>query len=250
MFDAHPGGWNHDGVEGPDHLAEVRVRIDREAYCPALQAVHPEWLVLAEDDYRLDLEQLPDPTWADTQLLYVCSPGNPTGNVMTLEDWERVFALSDRHGFVIASDECYSEIYFDETAPPLGGLQAAQRLGRDRLPAAGVVRQPVQALQRARHALGLSSPAMPRSWRSSCSTAPIIGSAMSLAMQAASRAAWEDEAHVRDNRRLYREKFEAFTAHPARGRAGATCRTRPSICGCARRWPTPNSPAASTKPTT
>ena len=91
---------------------------------------------------------------------------------MTLEDWERLFALSDRHGFVIASDECYSEIYFDEAAPPLGALQAAQQLGRDGFPAAGGVRQPVQALQCAGHALGLCRRATPRSWRNSCSTAP------------------------------------------------------------------------------
>ncbi len=70
------------------------------------------------------------PVWRRTQLLYVCSPGNPTGKVLDLAEWKEIFALADRHGFIIASDECYSEIYFDEAAPPLGALQAATRLGR------------------------------------------------------------------------------------------------------------------------
>ena len=69
--------------------------------------------------------------WRDVQLVYVCSPGNPTGHVMSLDEWKQLFELSDRHGFVIASDECYSEIYFEEGKPPLGSLQAAHRLGRD-----------------------------------------------------------------------------------------------------------------------
>lgn len=81
-------------------------------------------------NFACDYASVPDEVWARTQLLYVCSPGNPTGAVLTLDDWRELFALSDRHGFVIASDECYSEIYFDEAAPPLGGLEAAHRLGR------------------------------------------------------------------------------------------------------------------------
>ena len=176
-----------------------------------LAGAAPEFInILAEDNFRLDLSQLPESTWADTQLLYVCSPGNPTGNVMTLEDWERVFALSDRHGIVIASDECYSEIYFDESAPPLGALQAAQRLGRAGFPRLVVF----GSLSKRSNVPGMRSGYV-------AGDAAILekfllyrtyhGSAMSLAIQAASRAAWEDEAHVRDNRRLYREKFEAFT---------------------------------------
>ncbi len=176
-----------------------------------LAGAAPEFInILAEDGFRLDLSQLPEPIWADTQLLYVCSPGNPTGNVMTLDDWERVFALSDRHGIVIASDECYSEIYFDESAPPLGGLQAAQRLGRAGFPRLVVF----GSLSKRSNVPGMRSGYV-------AGDAAILekfllyrtyhGSAMSLAIQAASRAAWEDEAHVRDNRRLYRDKFEAFT---------------------------------------
>ena len=78
-------------------------------------------------------DDIDDATWARTQLLYVCSPGNPTGAVMPLAEWQRLFELSDRHGFVIASDECYSEIYFRDDAP-LGGLEAAQALGRSGFP--------------------------------------------------------------------------------------------------------------------
>jgi aspartate/methionine/tyrosine aminotransferase len=81
-------------------------------------------------NFACDYAAVPADIWARTQLLYVCSPGNPTGAVLTLDDWRELFALSDRYGFVIASDECYSEIYFDEAQPPLGALEAAHRLGR------------------------------------------------------------------------------------------------------------------------
>ena len=81
-------------------------------------------------NFAADWSQIDEATWARTQLLYVCSPGNPTGAVMPLSEWRSLFELSDRHGFVIASDECYSEIYFGDE-PPLGSLQAAKALGRD-----------------------------------------------------------------------------------------------------------------------
>jgi N-succinyldiaminopimelate aminotransferase len=80
--------------------------------------------------FALDLDAIPDEAWTRTQLLYVCSPGNPTGRVLAIDDWRALFDRADRHGFVIASDECYSEIYGDESAPPIGGLEAAARLGR------------------------------------------------------------------------------------------------------------------------
>ncbi|MFN3496366.1 MAG: aminotransferase class I/II-fold pyridoxal phosphate-dependent enzyme, partial [Hydrogenophaga sp.] len=80
-------------------------------------------------NFAADWSQVPDAVWARTQLLYVCSPGNPAGAVMPLAEWQMLFELSDRHGFVIASDECYSEIYFRDE-PPLGGLEAAHKLGR------------------------------------------------------------------------------------------------------------------------
>jgi N-succinyldiaminopimelate aminotransferase len=81
-------------------------------------------------DFVADYAAVPEEVWRRTQLLYVCSPGNPTGKVLSLEDWKEIFGLADRHGFVVASDECYSEIYFDEAEPPLGALQAAAKLGR------------------------------------------------------------------------------------------------------------------------
>ena len=177
-----------------------------------LAGAEPEFInTLPGDGYRLDFDQLPASVWAQTQLIYVCSPANPTGTVMRLEDWERLFALSDRHGFVIASDECYSEIYFDEADPPLGGLQAAHRLGRDgypRLVCFGSLskRSNVPGMRSgfvAGDATMLEKFLLFRTY---------LGNAMSLTVQAASRAAWEDEAHVRDNRRLYREKFEAALA--------------------------------------
>jgi N-succinyldiaminopimelate aminotransferase len=80
-------------------------------------------------NFAPDYSSVPDDVWARVQLLYLCSPGNPTGAVLTLDDWRELFALADRHGFVIAADECYSEIYFGAT-PPLGALEAAHQLGR------------------------------------------------------------------------------------------------------------------------
>src|ERR1019366_7143987 len=94
-----------------------------------LAGATPSFLnTLPEDNYALNFSQLPEDIWQRTQLIYVCTPGNPTGRVMPLAEWETLFGMSDRRGFVIASDECYSEIYFSEK--PLGALQAAHRLGR------------------------------------------------------------------------------------------------------------------------
>jgi N-succinyldiaminopimelate aminotransferase len=177
-----------------------------------LAGAAPEFInILPENQFRLDLGQLPEATWADVQLLYVCSPGNPTGAVLSLDDWKVLFALSDRHGFVIASDECYSEIYFDEDAPPLGALQAARRLGRDGYPRLVVF----GSLSKRSNVPGIRSGFV-------AGDADILkafllyrtyhGSAMSPPVQAASEQAWQDEAHVRENRRLYREKFEAVLA--------------------------------------
>src|SRR5574340_886364 len=84
---------------------------------------------LPQDGYALDFAQLPEAVWQRAQLIYVCSPGNPTGRVMPLAEWRTLFEMSDRYGFVIASDECYSEIYFGEEKT-LGALQAAQQPGR------------------------------------------------------------------------------------------------------------------------
>jgi N-succinyldiaminopimelate aminotransferase len=177
-----------------------------------LAGAAPEFLnVSADSGFRLDLAQLADSVWARVQLIYVCSPGNPTGSVMTLEDWRRLFELSDRHGFVIASDECYSEIYFDEARAPLGGLQAAHQLGRagfPRLVAFGSLskRSNVPGMRSgyvAGDAAILAKFLLYRTYH---------GGAMSPAVQSASVAAWQDESHVVENRRLYRDKFAQVTA--------------------------------------
>ena len=154
-------------------------------------------------------EQIDAATWARTQLLYVCSPGNPTGAVMPLDEWRAVFELSDRYGFVIASDECYSEIYFRDEAP-LGALQAARALGRDELRRLVLL----TSLSKRSNVPGMRSGFV-------AGDAAIVeaflryrtyhGSAMSPVVQAASVAAWNDEAHVVANRALYRAKFAQVT---------------------------------------
>jgi len=161
----------------------------------------------AETNFNLDLESLTDDEWRRTQLLYVCSPGNPTGRVFDLDAWRTLFDYADRYGFVIASDECYLEIYPDEAQPPLGGLEAAYRLGRD-------FRNLVvfTSLSKRSNAPGLRSGGV--AGDAALLTRFLLyrtyhGSAMSLPVQHASIAAWRDEAHVRDNRTQYREKFDA-----------------------------------------
>lgn len=159
-------------------------------------------------NFAPDWNAIPASTWERTQLVYVCSPGNPTGAVMPLHEWARLFELSDRHGFVIASDECYSEIYFRDE-PPLGGLEAARKLGRDftRLVA-------LTSLSKRSNVPGMRSGFV-------AGDAAILrqfllyrtyhGSAMSHVVQAASIAAWSDEDHVVANRDLYRAKFAQVT---------------------------------------
>ena len=162
---------------------------------------------IAENNYRMDFSRVPEDVWPQMNLVYVCSPGNPTGKVWTLAEWKELFDLSEQHGFVIASDECYSEIYFDEGLPPLGALTAAQQLGRDfsRL----VI---FNSLSKRSNVPGLRSGMV-------AGDADILkqfllyrtyhGSAMSPAVQAASIAAWQNEAHVVENRRQYAAKFAA-----------------------------------------
>ncbi len=155
-------------------------------------------------------EQIDAATWARTQLLYVCSPGNPTGAVMPLAEWQALFELSDRHGFVIASDECYSEIYFREDAP-LGGLQAAQALGRADFRRLVVF----TSLSKRSNVPGMRSGFVAgdaRVLKQFLLYRTYHGSAMSPLVQAASAAAWGDEVHVVANRALYRAKFEQVTS--------------------------------------
>lgn len=164
---------------------------------------------LPETSHVMDFDAVPENIWQRTQLVYVCSPGNPSGKVMSLEQWRELFALSDRYGFVIAADECYSEIYFEEGQAPVGGLQAAHKLGR------GFERLVVfSSLSKRSNVPGMRSGFV-------AGDAQILGKfllyrtyhgcAMSPAVQAASIAAWNDEAHVIENRRQYAEKFKSVT---------------------------------------
>ncbi len=164
----------------------------------------------AQRNFAADWDRVPAAVWAQTQLLFVCSPGNPTGAVMPLEEWAKLFALSDQYGFVIASDECYSEIYFREDDAPLGGLQAAGLLGRHDFKRLIMF----TSLSKRSNVPGLRSGFV-------AGDAEIIkafllyrtyhGSAMGPHVQKASIAAWQDEQHVQANRRMYREKFEKIT---------------------------------------
>ncbi|MFO1310829.1 MAG: succinyldiaminopimelate transaminase [Burkholderiales bacterium] len=153
-----------------------------------------------------DFASVPDDVWARTQLLYVCSPDNPTGRVLDRAAWRELFALSDRFGFAIASDECYSEIYFDEAKPPLGALAAAQAEGRHGYPRLVVF----GSLSKRSNAPGLRSGYVAGDaglLKAFLLYRTYHGSAMSGAVAAASAAAWNDEAHVRANRAEYSAKF-------------------------------------------
>ena len=164
-------------------------------------------------NFGCDYGSVPDAVWQRVQLLYVCSPGNPTGAVLSLDDWRELFALSDRHGFVIAADECYSEIYFGAT-PPLGALEAAHQLGRS------TGAQPYKnlivfsSLSKRSNVPGMRSgfvagdPALLKTY---LLYRTYSGGAMSPIVQAASCAAWGDETHVQENRTLYKEKFSLIT---------------------------------------
>ncbi|HZQ60304.1 MAG TPA: succinyldiaminopimelate transaminase [Casimicrobiaceae bacterium] len=170
---------------------------------------------LPENAFRPRWEDVPEAVLGRTQLLYVCSPDNPTGRVATLDEWRMLFELSDRYGFVIAADECYSEIYFDEARPPLGALAAAQALGR-----AGYPRLlTFGSLSKRSNVPGMRSGYV-------AGDAALVkafllyrtyhGSAMSPVVAQASVAAWNDEAHVVQNRRAYADKFRALQPRLAR----------------------------------
>lgn len=160
-------------------------------------------------DHLMDLDSVPEAIWQRTQLIYVCTPGNPSGKVMPLSQWQQLFTLSDRYDFVIAADECYSEIFFDEQQPPLGALQAAHQLGRD-------WRNLVMfsSLSKRSNVPGMRSGFV-------AGDAAVLqkflqyrtyhGCAMSPSIQSASIAAWNDETHVQLNRDLYRTKFAQVT---------------------------------------
>ncbi len=164
-------------------------------------------------NFAPDWGSVPSAVWHQTQLLIVCSPGNPTGAVMDLPAWKQLFDLSDQHGFVIGSDECYSEIYFADAGPggpPLGGLEAAVQLGRPDF--RNLIA--LTSLSKRSNVPGMRSGFV-------AGDAALIkqfllyrtyhGCAMSPVVQAASTAAWGDEQHVIENRALYRRKFAQVT---------------------------------------
>ncbi|MCK2185321.1 succinyldiaminopimelate transaminase [Halomonas getboli] len=164
----------------------------------------------AEHGFRPDLDAVPAETWRDVQIVFTCSPGNPTGAVTPLDELKKLIALADEHDFIVAADECYSELYLDEAAPPPGLLQACAELGRHDYRRCLVF----HSLSKRSNLPGLRSGfvagdaellAAFRRYRT------YHGCAMSLPLQHASIAAWNDEAHVRANRDAYREKFAAVT---------------------------------------
>jgi N-succinyldiaminopimelate aminotransferase len=162
----------------------------------------------ADRRFDFDFDSLSDDEWRRTQLMYVCTPGNPTGRVLSIDVWKELFDRADRYGFVIASDECYSEIYPNEDAPPLGALGAAHRLGRDGYRNLVVF----TSLSKRSNAPGLRSGAVAGDadlLRRFLLYRTYHGCSMSLTVQYASLAAWSDELHVRENRARYRTAFNA-----------------------------------------
>lgn len=161
-----------------------------------------------ENGFNPDFDKVSAQTWDDCQLLYLCSPGNPTGAVVSENDIKKLILLAEKHDFIIASDECYSEIYFDESNPPVGLLEVAAKVGNTDFKNCVVF----HSLSKRSNAPGLRSGFV-------AGDAKILekfllyrtyhGCAMSPPSQAASIAAWHDEDHVLDNRNQYREKFDA-----------------------------------------
>ncbi len=162
-----------------------------------------------ENQHAMDFTSVPKEVLNRTQLVYVCSPGNPSGKIMDLSQWKTLFELSDQYGFVIAADECYSEIYFNESKPPLGALQAAHLLGRD-------FHHLVifSSLSKRSNVPGMRSGFVagdPQIIEKFTLYRTYHGCAMSPAIQAASTTAWNDETHVIENRKLYAEKLMTVT---------------------------------------
>lgn len=161
----------------------------------------------ATNGYKGNFDDIPVHIWQNTQLLFVCSPNNPTGAVLDLTDYKKLLALSDQYGFIIASDECYSEIWYDQ--PPLGLLEVCQQLGRTDFKNCVVF----HSLSKRSNLPGLRSGFV-------AGDANLLqpylryrtyhGAAMPVQHQLASIAAWDDEAHVEANRAAYRQKFTVF----------------------------------------
>ena len=162
----------------------------------------------AENNFLPDFDRVPNSIWTRCQLLFLCSPGNPTGAIINTKTYQKLIRLADKFNFIIASDECYSELYFDEQNPPVGLLQACAEIGRNDYKRCIVF-----------HSLSKRSnlPGLRSGFVAGCSNTlqqfllyrTYHGSAMPVATQLASIVAWNDETHVKKNRDLYREKFDA-----------------------------------------
>lgn len=174
-----------------------------------IAAAEPYFLNCTEESNFLpDFTSVEEETWNRCQLLFICTPGNPTGSLLSIEQMQHLIRLADKHNFIIASDECYSELYSDEQAPPAGLLQACSLMGRDNFERCVVF----HSLSKRSNLPGLrsgfiagdkdviSSFLLYRTYH---------GCAMPIYTQIASAAAWRDEEHVKQNRQLYRQKFLA-----------------------------------------
>ncbi|MDV7209814.1 succinyldiaminopimelate transaminase [Azotobacter beijerinckii] len=174
-----------------------------------LAGATPHYLpCLEENGFNPDFDAVPSEVWQRCQLLFLCSPGNPTGALVPLETLKKLIALADEHDFVIAADECYSELYFDEQNPPPGLLTACAELGRSDLRRCVVF----HSLSKRSNLPGLRSGFVAGDaeiLKSFLLYRTYHGCAMPVPTQLASIAAWNDEIHVRANRVLYREKFDA-----------------------------------------
>jgi len=176
-----------------------------------LAGAEPYYLdCVPEQGFIPDLTTVPEAIWQRCQLLQVCTPGNPTGAVMSIEQLQQAIALADKYDFIIASDECYSEVYFDEQTPPPGLLQACEQMGRRDYSRCVVF----HSLSKRSNLPGLRSGFIAGDatiLKDFLSYRTYHGCAMSLPVQDASAAAWNDEQHVVDSRTMYREKFAAVT---------------------------------------
>jgi N-succinyldiaminopimelate aminotransferase len=161
----------------------------------------------AATDYLPDLDAVPQAIWRRCRLLFLCSPGNPTGAVLSLAYLARALELAERHDFVIAADECYADLYLDESQPPPSLLRAAFEAGNSEYRRCLVFHSLSKrsSLPGLRSGLVAGDPALIERF---LLYRTYHGCAMPLPTQLASIAAWSDEAHVADNRRLYRQKFE------------------------------------------
>lgn len=174
-----------------------------------LAGAEPHYLPCHAENYFIpDFSEVAESTWQRCQLLFLCSPGNPTGAVVDSDTLKELIALADKYDFIIASDECYSEIYFDEDAPPTGLLQACSEIGRNDYHRCVVF----HSLSKRSNLPGLRSGFVAGDanvLESFLLYRTYQGCAMPIQHQLASIAAWNDEEHVIENRRFYREKFDA-----------------------------------------